>query len=923
MKLLKNICLFCLSFTLIECSLQAGMLNDAGTGFFGGEYSEWERKNAPEHDFNNAVIRTYFIVDDVNNPKEFSGLISFGHAEKKICHRVSAKELTFIRSTLADGIWSDRHLGFGITTAHSEKHSSAIRDLYQWYTEYDTTDTDFKKYVKAPALVSKKIYNEEQAKLAEWCSVLKKENLIVSIELSIPALLEVGCFELEKTPNLSHLLLTAEEVQLIHTYISDILDPASGRLRDVALDVAKSSNLETELSGLQNRLDAIREDCMRQTETFVTSRKSQMNDRSESIINNLMKASLDANSAVMWCIVSCANAMRHALMENTEPSEMKTLFNDIGSRSYVVVTSGDSSAQERLCEKREKVDRGRREYQKIGSRLFLHMLPLMKRDEQDKRDDPEFLALVSLHMAYFMQLAEFLENISGVEDLSGGSVTYANLNEQQQMWLNTLYRQSLDFMRAYGSAANHSYFTEDNTAITVPLFMDALARGWPGDKLLDTPESQRISTQLASALTARFGKELNDSIIAQPHTCFFFSEDGRKGTVRQGISRNAVLAGMPAADGGRSVVALDRWNYAAIEPDQNGERIRTVPLGAALLAHSETCRSACEQIFAKRGLVFEHTDGRTVKAYYGNLKSPISSLPVKESSPSAVEETIAQLRKTIDFNAMQEFEKLADAAHADHTSCVFFEEHAGRIYAPGFGWADSNQLKSLIDKLPAGAKIAIPSGAQRQWNALRDDPEIQMKDLKVSYFTNAKRAHNNMKALETATFARKNIDTLNESELPELVLDSDDAIILNLRVGRNQETARADFTRKLQQALKRFPGKRIAVVVCEEDGADAKVWLGTVREQMLQNGATLVCLPSEVLSEKAGRKLIKQCEELKLELDGEAKNIGEFMDEALQQLRFKEKCKEELPSLPENFLFERWVEFLPVLPGIEQAALAA
>ena len=68
-----------LCFPPTQCA--AGMIEGLSTGgFFDKAYKKAEIEAAPQHDINNSRIHVSFLVDNPQQPTEFFGVYSCGHA---------------------------------------------------------------------------------------------------------------------------------------------------------------------------------------------------------------------------------------------------------------------------------------------------------------------------------------------------------------------------------------------------------------------------------------------------------------------------------------------------------------------------------------------------------------------------------------------------------------------------------------------------------------------------------------------------------------------------------------------------------------------------------------------------------------------------------------------------------------------------
>ncbi len=238
-------------------------------------------------------------------------------------------------------------------------------------------------------------------------------------------------------------------------------------------------------------------------------------------------------------------------------------------------------------------------------------------------------------------------------------------------------------------------------------------------------------------------------------------------------------------------------------------------------------------------------------------------------------------------------------------------EFPNQLYLSNGRWVDTSDLNGIVRELPEGAMIALPGESVDLCAGLRQNLQARSKNLRFYVSEKANRGEVNLAQLSASTFSMHDTEIINESELQDLVIEKDDSIVLFVRAGRNPDRAREEFDQKLQQALDadRFDNKRIALVALDDGEVSERTriqqltWLESVRERILQAGASMFCTPSRFIGNAAGmalidaaRSILQSGETLK-----DLKDLSEVMDEAVRRVR-EGQSDETLPdTLPEDF----------------------
>ncbi len=542
------------------------------TGFFDKGYIEEEVDSAPQHDINNSIIHPVFFVDNPDDPKEFFGVYSCGHAPKEICSRVSQKELDLTREVIKNGI-SDFHLGFGITYAYDTQHRPEIENLWKWYKDPDTRDSHFNKYVRDAQLYSESRRQEVSNQIENWRPLLSRENILVKIENDSPIPFRARDFSLPEKVNLSHLILSKEEILTISDYITEVLDP----IYDQLVGIAGSKDIEDRIQTIKSLEENKRKE-------FIEKRAIGDEKRIGQVI-----AEMKVNYSMVesWIAIQSSNLRRKEL--TPEKSKFFSIFQEIDSN-----LSRDVENIIQYCEStpllvplepprdtyippegyRQMIVDGIEQYTMLENAIKSAIPPIFPVRDQFNRFDglyqkaDNMIFMLEQHAEYLGTMRKFLENTYS-DEKTRSKLEEQTLREQEYTWAYTIFRTPLRYLNAYSNANSYlSFFSETNNKITTPLFLDALSRGWPGDRLFSTKESNDVSLIIREVLIDTFGSEIYNIIIREPNTFFTYSEDGLRGSLIQAISGDIILAGIPAKKktdlATNTVFAIDPWNYRQI-----------------------------------------------------------------------------------------------------------------------------------------------------------------------------------------------------------------------------------------------------------------------------------------------------------------------------------------------------------------------
>ena len=713
-------CLLLVCLKTLQC--HAGIPEEYySTGFFDKGYREEEIDSAPQHDINNNRIQPSFFVDNPENPMEFYGVYSCGHAPKEICKRVSQRELDLTREIIRNDV-SDFHLGFGITYAFDKQHRPEIENLWRWYTDPNTRDSYFDKYIKSSKLFADHDRQDALTRIDKWRELLSRECILVKIHTESPIPFKVSEFNLPKTVDISHLLLSGEEILVINDYIKDVVDPIYTQLEKTIGE-----------KDIRDEISKIKLDEERRREAFIQKRSINPQKRVGRVIES-MKVNYDMVEG--W--LEARNCNQHRKQANIEKSKFFVAFPEVEAQVRKIIQMCESKpllvplelhgVHELPAEGyRQTLVDGIEEYKQIEKytkQTALQITPA--RDKFNKFDElfqlaDDTILLLNEHADYLGRMRGILENVySNENDLS--RLEFHNLKVQERIWANTMFKQSLNYLRAYSNAESYmSFFSETNGKITNPLFLDALGRGWPGDRLFATEESKSVSYIIGNTLIDTFGRDVYMSIIRKPNCYFTYSEEAGalKGTLIQSVSGDTVFAGIPLKKGDKPyrnvMFAIDPWNYRLLFKVTSGsdEYIRAVSpaldkipeaekkpddIRSVSITEVKRFRDDMKPLFKGSWPVFiVHQD--SIDAYYGDFIKPAKSA-VHEGN---IEKGIASIKE--EFRGMNELLKVYEAIIHENRSP---DEYIGKRYGE-FVLRDISRsytdLRAFLVEGPSGVSV--------------------------------------------------------------------------------------------------------------------------------------------------------------------------------------------------------------------------